>query len=99
MSMHKMAICLNGHYRSDYVELGYSAERYCKQCGAKEITSCPKCHQSIPGYTDPEGITVLGRKHFSVPSYCVSCGAPYPWTSSAIEAAQELIELSDSLTE
>ena len=58
------------------------------------ITACPACNHDIPGYTDPEGMVVIGRKHRKVLSYCVSCGAPYPWTSSTITAAKELIELS-----
>ena len=98
MSRHKMAVCLNGHCRSDYIDIGVSEEKYCEQCGAKEITKCPNCHQYIPGFTDRQGIVEFGRKHLRVPNYCANCGAPYPWTSSRIEAAQELIELS-SLSE
>jgi len=33
-----------------------------------------------------------------IPSYCTSCGDAFPWTSAAIEAAQELIDLEDKFS-
>lgn len=35
---------------------------------------------------------------WTVPSFCESCGQPYPWTQSKIEAAKEILELQTALT-
>ncbi len=35
----------------------------------------------------------------SAPSYCANCGKPYPWTAKAIQAALELAEEIEGLTD
>lgn len=92
-------ICLNGHDVCSTVgwDDHRAEERYCKECGAEVVHACPSCGKDIQGsFFDP---MFVGAFSYDVPKYCISCGAPYPWTQSAIEAVKELAELDDMLTE
>lgn len=95
------SVCKNGHICSgDNEEL---TERFCSKCGEALISSCPTCKAIIPGNTyfdDEPEITAfpIFMTQEDVPSYCTSCGNAFPWTSTAIEAAQELIDLEDKFS-
>ncbi|HJE44451.1 DUF2321 domain-containing protein [Lactobacillus sp. PFC-70] len=100
-TQYAQSVCLNGHQKSKKVRWGLNVTGYCEKCGAELISTCPKCGDPIPGDYDPSGNGVLvlspGSK-IPVPRYCHHCGKPYPWTKSAIDSAQELIDLSDTLS-
>ena len=78
-------ICTNGHAatetirHSDPDELG----AFCAECGASTLNCCPGCQAPIPG-SDPMWLGLWTR-----PSFCVSCGAAYPWTEAGLSAARE----------
>jgi len=92
-------VCLNGHQVTDATSArSHLMCDFCKKCGAETITSCPSCSQKIPGKVFYERVR-SGINPY-VPSYCPSCGHPYPWTTTKLEAlkeyAQELEELDQT---
>jgi hypothetical protein len=92
-------VCLNGHeITGNYSPGSQFAEDYCSRCGAQTVTQCQNCNTSIRGYYDHEG-GVIAIPTFNAPAYCYKCGEPFPWTSMAIEAAQELTDEIENLTD
>jgi len=79
---------------NDYPE---SNQSFCDKCGEKSITQCPKCSTNIRGYKHISG--VFGVFKYKAPSYCYSCGSGFPWTQSSLEAAGELADEIEGLTE
>ncbi len=68
----------------------------CEKCGAATITECPSCGTIIRGHQRHSG--VIGFS-FPLPSFCHSCGGPYPWTEAKIRAAKELAQLVEGSPE
>lgn len=83
------SICVReGHVQSR--DIAYiPATHFCKECGAKTISTCPSCAEAIHG--------TMGRhpSPYEPPNYCHNCGSMYPWTALRIEAAKALIIESD----
>lgn len=92
-------ICLNGHVIiSESMLSACFKSDFCRKCGQPTITTCPHCNTSIRGeYQVPGVISTFSR--FILPSFCHSCGKPYPWTEAKIKAAQELAEEMEGLSE
>jgi hypothetical protein len=93
-------VCLNGHV------INWSSQTYpqhnanfCKKCGAKTINACPKCDANIRGEYHAPGIISFSSAEAPPPSYCINCGAAYPWTKTKLDAANELVLELESLTE
>lgn len=84
-------ICLNGHkINASSEDFPQHNSKHCANCGAKGINQCPSCATTIRGYyreSMPWG--------YEVPRHCHECGKPYPWTTDQIEAAKELVALSN----
>jgi hypothetical protein len=60
------------------------------------MTACDNCGAPIRGYywgDEPS------TKDVDPPNFCLSCGVPYPWTESGLEAARELAREADGLDE
>ncbi len=92
-------ICLNGHCITPNLEISSSlSQEYCDKCGAKTICACPECGAHIRGEYHVDGVVTFGGS-FTVPAFCCSCGAAFPWTSSALDAIKELISEEDELLE
>lgn len=91
-------ICLNGHCTNDsYKSLPQFNKNYCDNCGEKTITLCPNCNSSIRGaYQQQNSFTDYP---FLVPNYCCECGEPFPWLTSKLDAAIELVRLEEALDE
>lgn len=91
-------ICLNGHTITASSDFNSQQKmKFCNRCGAKTIDACQNCHTPIRG----ENI-LLDFDDFldySAPSFCHNCGNPYPWTESRIQAARELSDDLDKLTD
>lgn len=94
-SYHTAQVCLNGHLVCQSIQ-DYPDEQqnFCSDCGAKTITECPSCHSKLRGFYDSDFIMATKVEH-----YCFNCGVPYPWTSSAIESTQLIIQEDESLDE
>ncbi len=90
-------ICLNGHVVNSMAgSVPGRNQKFCDKCGEPTITSCQYCTTSIRGYYHIQGI--FGLCNYSPPSFCHNCGKPFPWTDTAVKAAQELADTLDSLT-
>lgn len=89
---YKQLVCLNGHQISVETDMDAEIDEYCEKCGAKVTDECSNCHTKINGYLYMSG--VIETPHVSVPNYCLHCGKPYPWTETAIDSLEELINLT-----
>lgn len=89
-------ICLNGHVSIESTPI--SGEQFCEKCGAKMISKCPSCDAPIKEWSY-NGVVVIGTPKFEKPLYCRSCGNPYPWTESALEAISLMIQEDEELSE
>lgn len=93
-------ICLNGHcITSTYEAAPLDRQPFCDQCGAKTITECPSCHAKIRGSYVPGGDPMFfGGLGYIVPAFCGQCGAPFPWTQTAIDVTAALINEENELS-
>jgi hypothetical protein len=90
-------ICLNGHVVNDSVNAyPQHNKKFCDRCGAETITICPNCKSNIQGEYHVEGVPVLG--HYKAPAFCHNCGKPFPWTERKIQAAKELAQEIENLS-
>ena len=92
-------ICENGHVINSLARLAPERNtNYCDECGAKTIDACPACSVSIRGFNldSGGGIFVAG---YDTPSYCHSCGMPFPWTEGKIQTALAIADELDNLSE
>lgn len=91
-------ICTNGHVVNSSADSApQSNQKYCTECGSATIMACTSCCAAIRGYYYVPGIVFAGR-HYCRPAYCYNCGQPYPWTTSSLDAANELADELESLT-
>lgn len=91
-------VCINGHIITELAESHPDYKRnFCQECGKKTITNCPQCNEKIIGYHHITG--VIHRGSSTPPSFCPSCGKPYPWTKSKINALKELVKELDEISE
>ena len=90
-------ICTNGHVINPCSgSEPESNTKFCDKCGAPTITNCPNCNTTINGYHHTPGFADIGY-HYIPPSFCPSCGEPYPWTEAKLKAAKELADLLEDL--
>src|SRR5881396_3579385 len=82
-------VCLNGHLANDRTQRDPQHNKaFCPQCGERTITQCPQCKAPIPGDYDITGLYI--GSSYTRPSFCTSCGKPFPWTERAVNSAVEL---------
>lgn len=80
-------VCLNGHVITGAIEdEPEKTSKFCGECGAATIHSCPKCSAGLQG-DHVYGNTVTWM--IAPKGYCGSCGAAFPWTTTKIAAAKE----------
>lgn len=93
-------ICLNGHLINDTsVKYPHHNSKYCDECGEATINCCQKCQAIIRGeYHMPDSL-FISNGEFDIPSYCHECGEAYPWTIEILNAAKELADILDEISE
>ncbi len=92
-------VCLNGHIITTRLNISpMLSKKFCQKCGEPTISSCKHCGTNIPGEYHVEGFIEIGSS-YKAPSYCHNCGKPYPWTEKKIEAAKELIDITEGIEE
>jgi len=90
-------ICLNGHViNSTARSCAHRNKKFCDKCGKETIMNCPNCNADIKGYYHGD---VLALISFDAPAYCHNCGKSYPWTEAKIQAARELAQESEDITD
>jgi len=88
------AVCQRGHAMAADAGL-HPAAKFCADCGAPVMTTCPGCGIAIRGHFVPPGLTGVGGP-YTPPNFCFSCGQPFPWTIEKLTAAKDLAdELED----
>lgn len=103
-------VCENGHQITDCYNIRPEKQKkFCQKCGAATITACPGCGKEIQGaqigVTQSWADARTGRKtmipevHADVPSYCLNCGKPYPWTENKIVMALQIFAEFGNLDE
>lgn len=91
-------VCLEGHMINDQAESEpESNQKFCSKCGAATILACPHCNAKIKGY--PHIPNVASCQILVPEKFCDSCGRPYPWSESKLQAALDLAGELDGLTE
>jgi hypothetical protein len=90
-------VCENGHVVNDSVrDIPERNAPFCSRCGSKTITACPTCNTLIRGHYNVPGVIGFSPK-YRAPAHCYHCGAPFPWTTAALQAAGELADLLEGL--
>ncbi|MGC8979310.1 DUF2321 domain-containing protein [Caldisericum sp.] len=91
-------ICLNGHVINDCVKrFPNHNKKFCDKCGALTITNCPNCGTEIQGRYHIEG--VMDFTGYTAPAFCPNCGKPYPWTEAKIQAAHDLVQELENISD
>ena len=91
-------ICVNGHVVTDkFVKSPEVGRKFCEKCGAPTITNCQACSAIIRGFHHLEHVSYSAD--YKLPSFCPDCGKPYPWTEAKIQAAYELTEEMENLSD
>lgn len=71
---------------------------FCDKCGAKAITECPSCKTLIRGHYTVEDVICIGDS-YDPPAFCYKCGTAFPWTTTKISAAVDLLTEDDPDTD
>jgi hypothetical protein len=87
-------VCLNGHVVNDSMRASpESNAKFCEDCGGSTISECGSCKTPIRGKYNSAGLGFAYE--FLAPAFCSNCGNAYPWTEAKMNAARDLISLSD----
>src|SRR5689334_16122727 len=90
-------VCANGHTINDSVtKYPQHNKPFCPRCGAAAVRACEQCGRYVQGDYHVPG--VIGFSEYSPPAYCYHCGAAFPWTTQALDAARELADEFVSLS-
>lgn len=91
-------ICKNGHVVNRATRgLPAHNQAHCDRCGSRTITACPECDAGIRGhYHIPGALITWG---YEAPAYCHACGGAFPWTEKTLDAAKDLADELDSLSD
>lgn len=90
-------ICRNGHLvLGSLKRFPQFSKSFCEDCGTPTIEACQKCGWPIAGIG--ENAWMNGGGQYRPPRYCGECGAAFPWTESALKAAQDYTDDLEELT-
>jgi hypothetical protein len=96
--------CINGHFITAYAtSQPERKQNFCDACGAETIDACPHCGTTFEGAI--HNATMGGRSvaaftpSTTPPPFCGECGAALPWTRQRLQAAADLTDLQQSLTD
>jgi hypothetical protein len=88
-------ICGNGHVINNAARTRpvHNAP-FCPRCGMQAIEKCLKCDAKIRG-----GYSHAGLAGYHAPAFCHACGTAFPWTTTRLQAARDLVLEAAKLTE
>ena len=79
-------VCAAGHVINAQAEYEPQHNRpFCGKCGQSTIMRCPQCTERIEGFFHLK--SGFGEPYEGPAAYCWHCGAPYPWTATALAQA------------
>jgi hypothetical protein len=87
-------ICREGHIANPAMHANPSRNKaHCTTCGAETISTCQSCTKPIRGaYCSVRYGAVQVNPLVKAPAFCEHCGAPFPWTESRLDAANDLAD-------
>lgn len=89
-------VCLNGHIATrSFHDSPPFREDFCTICGEATTIKCPNCSAEIRGRYRG----VFSTHEPPPPAYCHACGKPHLWTCRRIDAAKELADEIEGITE
>lgn len=89
-------VCQNGHVINSAAQsMPKHNKKFCAECGSPTTSQCSHCSTPIQGEYFADG-AVFYRRVIPAPGFCHECGKPFPWTEARIQAARELVDLSDA---
>lgn len=92
-------VCINGHLINDsYRQFPAKNQSFCSTCGQRTITACERCGKELRGDYHAEGVFGF-KSSYEQASFCRGCGAPHPWTETALAAGRELADELDGLSD
>jgi hypothetical protein len=84
-------ICMHGDVQSSD-GTPFDPSGHCTKCGSECIHYCLSCKASIRGRMK------YSAANYDSPSFCHSCGTPYPWMDDKLRTAKDLLFHDDKLT-
>jgi hypothetical protein len=84
-------ICTNGDVQSAD-GFPFDGTKHCTKCGAECISACVSCRTPIRGKVK------FSAADYECPSFCHSCGKPYPWMDEKLRTAKQFLYHDDKLT-
>jgi hypothetical protein len=90
-------ICINGHVITSALSRHPNfVKKFCDKCGAETISKCLNCSQPIQGLYFGGSITFTS---YTAPNFCYSCSKPFPWLEKRLEAAKDLSDEIENLSD
>jgi hypothetical protein len=90
--------CVNGHLLNDQAEgTPRRNSPFCPLCGEGTLDACLGCGASVRGRYHDAGRQA--RPLARPPRYCHECGEPYPWTEERLQAARQLADEVEGLSD
>jgi len=84
-------ICMQGDVQSSD-STPFDPSGHCTKCGSDCIHQCLSCKALIRGKMK------YSAANYDCPSFCHSCGKPYPWMDDKLRTAKDLLFHDDKLT-
>jgi len=102
-------ICEQGHLLTKTAMRGPlcpGEAAFCRDCGAKAVSTCRQCSAHIQGVRIPplgasrdfSMLPLPQAQAYSAPAHCPQCGHAYPWTEARLKAAADLVDLAEALS-
>ena len=92
-------ICLNGHTITRAPRQSPDlTQPFCSRCGEQTVTACQECREPIQGKYHVDGVLSFGVSTPPPPNFCHACGKPYPWTQRRLDAAKDLADELEDLS-
>lgn len=94
-------ICINGHIITDSIQVDPEDQKRCDKCGGVLFIECQNCGANIRGREYIPDLWSGSRpiQLHKAPQFCYQCGNPYPWLETKIQAARELAQELDNISD
>jgi hypothetical protein len=91
-------ICLYGHVVNDSKNgRPIRNTSFSERCGQKTVSECSTCGAVLRGCYHDQNFGYMPVNQ--APAFCYNCGSMFPWTQARLDAAGELADLLNTLTD